>query len=160
MENPRVTAPEVATAAKAETSKRLLAYVVDLIVAGIAAGIVGIFSHALGSLAAATYLLLRDGLDLQYMQGRSLGKHVMGLAPVRLDGGPMDIETSMRRNWPLAISGLLQASIVIPALVWIGSLVGTILVLYEAYRVMTDPAGRRWGDDMAGTCVVEAPVQR
>jgi hypothetical protein len=36
------------------------------------------------------------------------------------------------------------------------SLAGFALFVYEVYKVLTDPAGRRWGDELAGTTVVES----
>jgi uncharacterized RDD family membrane protein YckC len=55
------------------------------------------------------YALLRDGLTYDFMDGRSIGKKLMKLRPVRHDGSPMDMATSARRNWPLAFGSLAQA---------------------------------------------------
>lgn len=104
-----------------------------------------------GGLAGGAYMLLRDGLDLDFMKGRSLGKKIIKLRPERLDGSPMTLETSIKRNWTLSL-GYLGA---VPAVGWILGLASLGLVVYEIYKVLTDPAGRRWGDELAGTKVVE-----
>lgn len=94
------------------------------------------------------------------MDGRSIGKKLMKLRPVRDDGGKMDLETSIRRNWTLAL-GMLGTVVVyapflgIIALTLLLTLVGAILGLMEIYFVLTSPDGRRYGDRFAGTRVVE-----
>lgn len=150
--------------AKADLGKRFVAALIDGVVAMIAAWILsmgGIRMYGLGLLAAGAYYLLRDGLAFDFMDGRSLGKKVMKLRPRRLDGGPMDLETSVRRNWPLALGTLIIGlSYFIGGwggfffLSWLGALAG-LLGLVEAVLVVTDPEGRRIGDKYAGTQVVE-----
>jgi uncharacterized RDD family membrane protein YckC len=144
------------TARKADLGKRFLAHLIDSMAAGLAGAAVGFFFPALGGLISAGYFLVRDGLELQFMDRRSLGKHLMKLRPVRLDGAPMDIETSMRRNWMFAVAGLVQASFLLSFLVPVVSVAATAITVYEVYRVLTDEEGRRWGDELAGTMVVEA----
>ena len=106
-------------------------------------------------------MLLRDGLAYDFMDGRSIGKKVMKLRPVRLDGRPMDIETSIRRNWPLALGNVVGgviylifgwAGVFATPLIMIASLVG----LVEAILVLTDKDGRRFGDKFANTQVIDA----
>ncbi len=140
---------------KVERSKRALAYLIDSVVAGIAGAIVGFIIPTLGGLVAAAYMLLRDGLEMPYMDRRSFGKQVMNLRPLRTDGEPMDIETSMRRNWMFALAHLLPAAYGFGSLRAVLSLAAGLIVLYEVYRVLTDPLGRRWGDELAGTQVVD-----
>lgn len=139
---------------KADTGKRIVAAVIDCIVAAILNSV-----PTIGGLVSAAYWLLRDGLDISFMDRRSIGKKVMKLRPIRLDGRPMDIETSARRNWMFALGGVVWFLKYIFILGWL--LIGPVLLaalalgVYELYRVLTDPEGRRLGDAMAGTKVVE-----
>ena len=99
--------------------------------------------------------MTRDGLPLEFMNGRSLGKKFMKLRPTRLDGNPMDLEASIKRNWMFGVSYFGSVSF----LGLIGSLIGlvaSVVILYECYKVLTDKEGRRWGDELAGTHVIES----
>ena len=137
----------------ADRSTRLLAILIDGLVAA-ALSVVPL----IGGVAGVAYYVVRDGLRVEFMDGRSIGKHVMGIDVVRLDGRPMDLETSIRRNWMWSIGALTGTLVYIPILGWMlipfVALVGIGIGLYEAYRVLSDPEGRRWGDEMAGTLVV------
>ncbi len=131
--------------------KRTVAYGIDALAAGIAGGILSSFSPGLGAAVAGGYMLLRDGLEFDYMRHRSLGKHFMNLHVRRLDGLPMDVQTSIRRNWPIALSSLAP---LLAAFVGMGFLIGVAAVglfLFEVHRLFKSPDGRRWGDEMAGT---------
>lgn len=137
-----------------DPATRFLAMLIDGVVA-MALGLVPV----VGGIAGAAYFVVRDGLTLDFMNERSLGKHLMGLRVVRLDGQPMDIETSARRNWMWGIGAITAALVYIPIVGWIliplVALVGLAIGLYEGYRVLTDAEGRRWGDQMAQTKVVK-----
>lgn len=139
---------------KADLSKRFIAAVIDCVIA-VVIGIIPV----IGGLIAAAYWLVRDGLAIEFMDGRSIGKKVMKLRPVRLDGRPMDIPTSVRRNWMFAFGGVVSLLLSIPILGWLlvipVALLALALGLLETYKVVTDPRGRRLGDTMAGTEVIE-----
>ena len=141
---------------KPEYNRRFVARILDGFVAAVPALLLavllpGFAGDLLGALAAAAYILFSDGLTgVPYMRRRSLGKHLMGLRPQHLGDGPMTPETSARRNWTLVL-GYFG---VLPLVGWLLSLAGLVLVVYETYRVVTDPQGRRWGDELAGTRVV------
>jgi uncharacterized RDD family membrane protein YckC len=141
-------------AGKADAGKRVIAAVIDCIVAAVLNAV-----PTIGGLVAAAYWLVRDGLDISFMDRRSIGKKIMKLRPVRLDGRPMSIETSARRNWMFALGGVVWFLKYIFILGWL--LIGPVLLaaivlgVYELYRVLSDPDGRRLGDVMAGTKVVE-----
>lgn len=113
----------------------------------------------LGSLLGGAYLVVRDGFELGPLRFRSVGKYVTGLGLVHLDQRPLRLETSIQRNWMLGVTPAAGALIAVPivggALVSLISLVGTGLVLFEVYNVLADPAGRRWGDRLAHTKVVD-----
>lgn len=138
--------------------RRLAAAFIDGIVA---TGLSALFGGAplLGGLVGAAYLVARDGFELGPLHFRSVGKHVMGLGLVRLNGRPMSLETSVQRNWMLgvgSVAGVLAAvPIVGGMLVSIVSLAGLGFILYEIYNVLADPTGRRWGDRLGNTKVVE-----
>jgi uncharacterized RDD family membrane protein YckC len=146
--------PALETAGKADLMKRFLAALID----GVLAMVMG-FVPVLGGIAGAAYMLLRDGLELDFMDGRSLGKKVMKLRPVRLDGKPMDLQASARRNWMFALGGITAVLAWIPIIGWLLmipiALAGLALAIVEIVLVLTDAEGRRWGDKLAGSKVVE-----
>jgi len=141
--------------AQPEKITRFLALLIDSVLTMVVSWI-----PVLGPLLGAGYFLVRDGLTLDFMNQRSIGKHVMGLKVARAGGQPMDIETSAKRNWMFAIGGLTALVAEIPLIGWLLSLpislVALGIVLYEAYRVLTRADQKRWGDDTAGTTVVNA----
>jgi uncharacterized RDD family membrane protein YckC len=143
------------TTGKADLGKRIIAAIIDAVV-GAVLGMIPVIGWLIGS----AYWLVRDGLDVDFMKQRSLGKKVMKLRPVRLDGGPMNIETSIRRNWPFAIGGIAAFIMIIPVLGWILgallALIGLGVGIVEIVLVITDPEGRRLGDKTAATKVVES----
>ena len=151
------SASEASDSAKPDLVKRFLARFLDGIIAAVpymllALLLPGFLGDLTGAIAAAAYILFSDGLDVDFMRRRSLGKHLLSLRPQRLDGTPMTPEASLRRNWPLAV-GYFG---VLPFIGWLISLLSLVLVVYEIYKVVTDPQGRRWGDELAGTRVVNA----
>jgi len=134
---------------------RFFAFLIDSIIAGLLSNL-----PVIGGLLGAGYFVVRDGLELEVMDGRSLGKHLMGLRVVRLDGQTMDVETSVRRNWMWGLGPVFAVVAEVPLF---GPLVAALLsflalavLLYEAYLVFTEAGGRRWGDELAGTQVVSA----
>jgi uncharacterized RDD family membrane protein YckC len=148
--------------AKTDLTKRFLAYLIDVIPAiiiGVIFGLIPFIGGPIAGILVGGYWLVRDGLDLDFADKRSIGKKVMKLRPVRLDGQPMDINTSVKRNLPLAIYCVGYLLWVVPVLGHLASLpifaIGGIITLIEAVLVATDAETRRWGDKMAGTRVVE-----
>ena len=154
------SAPTAATTAhtKADLGKRFIAIIIDSALAAVISLI-----PFVGGLVAAAYFLVRDGLDYDYLRHRSLGKTLMKLRPVRLDGKPMDINTSIQRNWMFALGAIGTALLVIPVLGWLAAillwLAAPIIGIVELVLVLTDPEGRRWGDRLANTKVVEVTEQ-
>ncbi|MGC8915950.1 MAG: RDD family protein [Thermoanaerobaculum sp.] len=142
--------------AKADLGKRFIAALIDgLLSAGVS------LIPFVGGIVGGLYMLLRDGLELEFMERRSIGKQLMKLRPVRLDGQPMDPVTSIKRNLPLCVGLVGTIFMVIPFLGWIVAilfgLVGLALAVIEVILVLTDPQGRRMGDKLAGTQVIEVP---
>jgi len=148
---------------KADLGKRFGAYLIDALLAGLIAyilGRAGFRMYGLGMMVGASYILLRDGLGIEFMHQRSLGKKLLKLRPVRLDGSPMTIDASLRRNWPMALPTALyglgfllggyDGFFAITALAG----VALLFVLVECILVLTDADGRRFGDKFANTQVV------
>ncbi|HRN17717.1 MAG: RDD family protein [Trueperaceae bacterium] len=159
---PPVAPPEGAAPAgpeaqsKPDVGKRAIAYIIDAVIAGVLSAL-----PVIGSLLGFAYILTRDGFDFDFMDGRSLGKKLMKLRVVREDGGKMDLTTSIKRNWTLALGSLGYLVVYAPflgiiALTLLLSLVGAIVGLIEIYLVLTAPDGRRYGDRFAGTHVIES----
>lgn len=125
----------------------------------------------ISALVGAAYILLRDGLEYKFMDHRSIGKKLMKLRPVRLDGGKVDIETSIKRNWMLVLGiviPIVMTFISIPILLVskaLGNLVALVIGIVavaalvigimEIVFVLKNPEGRRWGDQIANTKVIE-----
>ena len=92
------------------------------------------------------------------MDHRSIGKKVMKLRPVTLDGRPVDIATSVKRNWLFALGGITQffAMTIIGLVLAVPlGLIAFVIGIVEVVLVFTDAEGRRIGDKMAGTRVIE-----
>ena len=102
---------------KADTGKRALAFIIDIAVAWLLSAVIPTF---IGPLLGALYLLLRDGFAFEYMDGRSLGKRLIGLRPVRLDGGKVDLATSASRNWTIALASLAGSFGIFGVLITLG----------------------------------------
>ena len=99
------------------------------------------------------------GMDIEFMDHRSIGKKVMKLRPVTLDGQPMDITASVKRNWMFALGGIAQffAMTIIGLVIAIPlGLAAIVIGIIEVVLVFTDAEGRRMGDKMAGTRVIES----
>lgn len=142
------------TGRKADLGKRAVAAIID----GVIAGVIG-FIPIIGGLVGTAYMVLRDGLEFEFMDRRSLGKKLMKLRPVRLDGGTMDIETSLKRNWMFGLGALIQVLRFIPV-VWIllipiVGVAALVIGIMEIVFVLKDEEGRRWGDTIANTKVIE-----
>lgn len=138
-------------APKADLVKRFVAAVIDGVIAGIIAYVFPVIGAAIG----AAYYLVRDGLDVEFMDNRSIGKKLMKLRPVLQGGGKVDISVSVKRNWMFSL-GILAA---VPVLGWIAMVLlaplALIIGIVEIVLVITDNEGRRWGDKLAGTKVIE-----
>ncbi len=140
---------------KADLTKRFVAAVIDAVI-GIVIGLI----PAIGGLGAAAYWAVRDGLEFEFMHHRSIGKHVMKLRPITLDGSPMDITASIKRNWMFALGGVVDLLLWIPFVGWLFvapvALAAFAIGIVELFLVITDPEGRRLGDKIANTKVIEA----
>lgn len=154
LRQPELVREDATATAKPDNTKRAVAMIIDA-VAAVLIGMIPI----IGGIIATAYWLVRDGLDIEFMPNRSLGKKLAGLQPVTMDGRPVDLETSVKRNWPFAVGGLGQILLYIPIIGWLLMipvfLVAIGLGLMEVYFVLTDEEGRRLGDRVADTRVVD-----
>lgn len=142
--------PDVVTRIGAALIDGLVASVLSMLLMG---------APFLGSLVSSGYMLVRDGMKVGALRYQSVGKYVMGLDVVRVDGKAMNIEVSVQRNWMFGLGAVTAVVAVIPGfaplLVPLVSIAAFVLVAYETYNVLVDPAGQRWGDRIGHTKVVD-----
>lgn len=128
---------------KAQVLNRFIAKVIDLLIVAAASRVV----PPVGVLAGLAYILLADGFG----GGRSVGKRLIGLQTiVPRTRDPAGFRESIIRNLPC---GLAQLAFEIPYVGWIGW--GAVLSL-EALLVIGNEQGRRLGDEVAKTQVIES----
>jgi uncharacterized RDD family membrane protein YckC len=135
--------------AKADLGKRAAAVIIDCVITWVVALIIPF----IGGIIGAAYILLRDGFDISFMDRRSLGKKLLKLRPITLDGSPVDLSVSLKRNWVFAIGPFLM---IFPIVGWVlGSIIWLVLTIIETVLVLTDEEARRMGDKIANTKVIE-----
>ena len=140
---------DVSGTGKADLGKRFVAILID----GLIAGVIGLVP-VVGGLVGAAYMLVRDGLDFDFMPNRSLGKKLMGLRPVCMDGSPVDVSVSVKRNVIFAAPMVLM---VLPVIGWVLMPLASLIVgIIEIVLVLNSDDGRRWGDKFADTKVIES----
>lgn len=139
---------------KADLTKRFIAAVIDGIISSIVAVI-----PVIGAIVGAAYTLTKDAIMFQVTKdaqwkNRSIGKKLMGLEVVSASGADIDLAASCMRNWPLAIGTIIM---IVPIIGWIiGGLVAFVLGILELLLVLSDAKGRRLGDKVGNTMVVES----
>lgn len=110
-----------------------------------------------GYFAGLLYILIADGL----FDGRSVGKWLIGVRVIVSDTkSPCTYKESIIRNLPFAIGyiffGLLKG---IPLVGWLFAVVIPIIILgIEALIMIGNDNRRRFGDEVAKTCVIEASI--
>ena len=127
---------------KAQVLNRFIAKLIDLFLAAAAAELIA----SVGFLAGLAYLLVADG----FSDGRSIGKRLIGLQTILPDTRePAGFRDSIIRNIPIAVA---QLAFVIP---YVGWLVSAVIVAFEAVLIIGNEQGRRLGDELAGTQVLD-----
>jgi uncharacterized RDD family membrane protein YckC len=122
----------------ADWQHRGMAFLADLLIyTGLLFGARHFLGEILSGFLAMVYIVFRDGL----FGGQSIGKKILGIRVVHMDGRPISYVDSSFRNvlfifYP--IYALTAAVIVVEALV-----------------SLRDPQHRRLGDRIAKTCVVQ-----
>lgn len=128
---------------KAKVFNRVLAKAIDAV-------IVGIFLEAVprvGFFAGLIYLLISDGL----FEGKSIGKRLINLRVVDLKSGkPCAFKGSIIRNSPFALGYILMS---IPL---VGFIFPLIIIIFEGLIMIGGEQGRRFGDELAGTQVLDS----
>lgn len=125
-------------AIETDSTKRLMALLIDGIVGGLIMVVLSVVHDLLGQLGFVAYLLLRDALPM--FSGQSLGKMLLNLKAVSQDG------RSLSGDW--ATSALRNSFLLIPFM-------EGIVFLLRKDKVS---AGLRLGDDFAKTkTIVVAP---
>lgn len=128
---------------KAQVLNRFIAKLIDLFLAAAAAEVI----VPVGFLAGLAYLLVADG----FAGGRSIGKRLIGLQTILPDmREPAGFRESIIRNIPFAVA---QLAFAVP---YVGWLVSAAVVVFEAILIIGNERGRRLGDELAGTQVLDA----
>ena len=139
-----------------------LALLLALTPAALTPGVLKGRMFGVGLLLGAAYLLLRDGVPFADWGARSLGKRWLGLRPYRLDRLEMDWAASVRRNATVAGAAAVWALLYLAGgykgipFGWVVLYLALAVVVVEALLVAVDPVGRRLGDRIARTRVLEA----
>ena len=127
----------------AQVLNRGIAKLIDLLIVA-AAGQIFVPVGFLGGLA---YILIADG----FAGGRSIGKRLIGLQTVLPDRREaVGFRESIIRNLPFAVA---QLAFAIP---YVGWLVAAAIIAFEAVLILGNEQGRRLGDEVAGTQVLDA----
>ena len=127
---------------KAQILNRGIARLIDLFIVAAA-------SHILvpvGFLGGLAYILIADG----FSGGRSIGKRLIGLQTV-LPGQreAAGFRESIIRNLPFAVAQVVFA---VP---YVGWLLSVAIIAFEAVLILGNEQGRRFGDEVAGTQVLD-----
>ncbi|MDE3048316.1 MAG: RDD family protein [Nitrospirota bacterium] len=128
---------------KAQFLNRGIAKLIDLFIVAAAGQVI----VPVGFLAGLAYILTADG----FAGGRSIGKRVIGLQtvlPERREAA--GFRESIIRNLPFAVA---QLAFAVPYVGWI---VSVAIIAFEAVLILGNEQGRRLGDEVAGTQVLDA----
>jgi uncharacterized RDD family membrane protein YckC len=128
---------------KAQVLNRGIAKLIDLFIVAAADQAIA----PVGFFAGLAYILIADG----FAGGRSIGKRVIGLqtvVPERRE--PAGFRESIIRNLPVAAA---QLAFAVPYVGWI---VSVAIMAFEAVLIVGNEQGRRLGDEVAGTQVLDA----
>jgi uncharacterized RDD family membrane protein YckC len=110
--------------------------------------------NSVGAILGFAYSLVGDGLNLNALKNRSIGKRVFGLEVVNaLTGGRCRLKQSIIRNAPIGVVTFLA---IFPFWGWIlAVLVGIPVFAVEITLIIRANRSQRLGDVMADTEVVE-----
>jgi len=127
---------------KAHVLNRGIAKLIDLFIVAAA----GQLFMPVGFLGGLAYILIADG----FSGGRSIGKRLIGLQTVLPDRREAaGFRESIIRNLPFAVA---QVAFAVP---YVGWLVSAAIIAFEAVLILGNEQGRRLGDEVAGTQVLD-----
>jgi uncharacterized RDD family membrane protein YckC len=130
----RLSVALVSPYAKADSKRRFLAAMADVVIVAIVLFYYRAFGSPMYLLTAVAYVVLRDSIA-----GRSVGKFLCGLVVVNLESGrPCGASASIQRNLLFLIPGA-----------------NVVAVFLETSTCVKDPQGQRLGDRFALTQVVD-----
>ena len=142
-EGPTSTLQESRVYPKAHVLNRFIAKLIDLFIV-VAAGEI---ASPVGFLSGLAYILIADG----FAGGKSIGKRLVGLHTIRVDGRESaGFQESIIRNLPL---GGAQLTYAVPYIGWLASLA---ILAFESFLIIGNEQGRRLGDEVARTQVLDA----
>jgi len=128
---------------KAHVLNRFIAKLIDLLMVVAADEI----APPVGFLSGLAYILIADG----FAGGRSIGKRLVGLQTLRVDSQePAGFRESIIRNLPL---GAAQVAFAVP---YVGWLISLAILAFEGLLIVGNEQGRRLGDEIARTHVLDA----
>ncbi len=128
---------------KAHVLHRFIAKLIDLFIVVAAYEI----APPIGFLSGLAYILIADG----FSGGRSIGKRLVGLQTMRVDDrDAAGFRESIIRNLPL---GIAQIAFAVP---YVGWLVALAILAFESFLIIGNEQGRRLGDEVARTHVLDA----
>ena len=127
---------------KAQMLNRGIARLIDLFIVAAA----GQMLVPVGFIGGLSYILIADG----FSGGRSIGKRLIGLQTV-LPGQreAAGFRESIIRNLPFAVAHVAFA---VP---YVGWLISIAIIAFEAVLIVGNEQGRRFGDEVAGTQVLD-----
>jgi uncharacterized RDD family membrane protein YckC len=128
---------------KAHVLNRFIAKLIDLFIVVAAAEI----APPVGFLSGLAYILIADG----FAGGRSIGKRLVGLQTLRVDvRESAGFRESIIRNLPF---GAAQVAYAVP---YVGWMVSLAILAFEGLLIVGNEQGRRLGDEIARTQVLDA----
>ena len=128
---------------KAQVLNRGIAKLIDVFIVAAADQMI----VPVGFLAGLAYILIADG----FAGGRSIGKRLIGLQTVLPDRREAaGFRESIIRNLPFAVA---QLAFAVPYVGWI---VSVAIMALEGVLIIGNEQGRRLGDEIAGTQVLDA----
>lgn len=128
---------------KAQVLNRGIAKLIDVFIVAVADQMI----VPVGFLAGLAYILIADG----FAGGRSIGKRLIGLQTVLPDRRESaGFRESIIRNLPFAVA---QLAFAVPYVGWI---VSVAIMALEGVLIIGNEQGRRLGDEIAGTQVLDA----
>jgi len=138
-----VHSADIGTYPKAQVLNRGIAKLIDLLIVAAAAQMI----VPVGFFGGMAYILIADG----FAGGRSIGKRLIGLQTVRPDRREAaGFRESIIRNLPFAVA------LFVFAIPYVGWLVSIAVIAFEAVLIVGNEQGRRLGDEIAGTQVLDA----